>query len=348
MLFFIPHSSSFIPNLSLILANTTANQILQNGIDAQQQIAAAMDNLWTDVLGGGLYVAITRLGVLFAVGTLLIFLVQWTKGVLNDEDVNPLSELIWPLLVVTLLANNGALLSTCTLAVRNIINQTNEILLTTTSSTISLQVAYQQIMGEIGAEAAIQSIISQCSAIADPQQQSDCLAQAAAQADLIASSLPAPPSNALTNLINGVKSWVTNPGEQVVQAISSTLQLAVRGWLVAFGIAFQWIVEVSLLLTALLGPLSVGGTLLPVGQKAIFAWLTGFFSVGLIKICFNIITGLVATMVVNAGTNDPMIFAFATGLLAPILALILASGGGIAIFNSLSSISSKLLIYAKR
>lgn len=83
-----------------VLANTgtTANQILQDGVNAQQQIAAAMDNLWTDVLGGGLYVAITRLGVLFAVGTLLIFLVQWTKGVLNDENVNNLAELIWPLL----------------------------------------------------------------------------------------------------------------------------------------------------------------------------------------------------------------------------------------------------------
>jgi hypothetical protein len=63
-----------------------------------------------------------------------------------------------------------------------------------------------------------------------------------------------------------------------------------------------------MLLTALLGPLAVGGSLLPVGQKAIFAWLTGFFSVGMIKLCFNIISGLVATMVLNADNNDPMIF----------------------------------------
>ncbi len=56
-----------------------------------------------------------------------------------------------------------------------------------------------------------------------------------------------------------------------------------RGWLFALAIAFQWIIEVCMLLTALLGPLAVGGSLLPVGQKAIFAWLTGFFSVGMIK-----------------------------------------------------------------
>jgi hypothetical protein len=116
--------------------------------------------------------------------------------------------------------------------------------------------------------------------------------------------------------------------------------MAVRGWLLAFGIAFQWIVEVSMLLTGLLGPLAVGGTLLPVGQKAIFAWLTGFFSIGIVKLSFNIICGLVATMVVKAGNNDPMIFAFATGILAPILSLLLATGGGMAVFNSLSSMAT--------
>jgi hypothetical protein len=57
------------------------------------------------------------------------------------------------------------------------------------------------------------------------------------------------------------------------------------------------------------------------------------------KLSFNIICGLVATLVVNAGENDPMIFAFATGLLAPILAMAIAAGGGMAVFNSLSSIA---------
>ncbi|WP_373695828.1 hypothetical protein [Brunnivagina elsteri] len=120
-----------------------------------------------------------------------------------------------------------------------------------------------------------------------------------------------------------------------------------RGWLFALalaklteGIAFQWIIEVCMLLTALLGPLAVGGSLLPVGSKAIFAWLTGFFSVGMIKLCFNIISGLISTMVLNSDNNDPMIFAFAIGILAPILSVVLAAGGGMAVFRSFSSIAS--------
>ncbi|MGB7440637.1 MAG: hypothetical protein WA919_06185 [Coleofasciculaceae cyanobacterium] len=324
-----------------ILANTgqTASQIMDEGVLTQSAIAEAMDNLWQEVLGGGLYFAITRLGIFFAVGTLLLFIVQWTRNLIEDDNTKSFSEVIWPLIVIVLLANNGAVLAEGTRGLRSIINETNQLLLETTSSTVSLQEAYQKVMGEAGAEAAIKSVVSQCSTIVDPQQQSECLANAATQAESIANSLPTPPSTGLAQFMQDI----TNPGEIVTKAISSTLGLALRGWLMAFGIAFQWVTEVSLLLTGLLGPLAVGASLLPVGAKPIYAWLTGFFSVGMVKICFNIITGLVATIVVNAGTNSPLIFAFATGLIAPILALALAAGGGMAVFNSLSSTTSFVL-----
>jgi hypothetical protein len=58
----------------------------------------------------------------------------------------------------------------------------------------------------------------------------------------------------------------------VSSAITNWFQSTLRGWLLAFGIAFRWIVEVCVLLSALLEPLAVGGLLLPVGQKIIFAY----------------------------------------------------------------------------
>lgn len=45
-----------------------------------------MEKLWDDVLGGGLYSAIANLGVFFAVGTLLIFIVQWTREMVDGDD----------------------------------------------------------------------------------------------------------------------------------------------------------------------------------------------------------------------------------------------------------------------
>ncbi|NJL79799.1 MAG: hypothetical protein HC917_14910, partial [Richelia sp. SM2_1_7] len=222
--------------------------------------------------------------------------------------------------------NNAKPLASVTLGLRTIINQTNQTLLTTTSASIQLQEAYQRVMVKTGSGDAIRTLITQCNVIADPTQQTECLENAQKQAQEIESKV----DNNNPNFLQGINDFFN----------TNIFQLTVRGWLLAFSIAFQWIVEVSMLLTALLGPLAVGGSLLPVGNKAIFAWLTGFFSVGMVKLCFNIISGLVATLVLNSDNNDPMIFAFAIGILAPILSVVLAAGGGIAILRSFSSIAS--------
>lgn len=319
--------------IQLILVQTqkvgeAASKITQDSAAASEAIATAMDGLWNDVLTGGLYAAIARLGVLFAVGTLLIFMVQWTKQMVDGDSSKAFTDIIWPIVVIFLLANNGTVLALGTRGLREIINQTNQTLLVSTSNSIRLQEAYQQVMQQTGAESAVRGLIQQCNAVADPQQQTECLDNAARQAEEIAAQT------------NGKKEgWFPDFG--LSEFLSTNIfQLAVRGWLIAFGIAFQWLIEISLLLTALLGPLAIGGSLLPVGQKAIFAWLVGFFSVGMVKLSFNIISGLVATLVLNADANDPLIFAFATGLLAPILSLAIATGGGMTVFNSLSTVAT--------
>ena len=326
MLLFQLFSSGFI------IAQTSkvgeeASRITEDGAAASAAIAESMNGLWDDVLSGGLYGAIAQLGVFFGVGTLLLFVVQWAKDMVDGDNPKAFSELIWPLVVVVLLSNQAQPLAAATRGLREIINSTNQTLLTSTSASIQLQEAYQRAMADIGSQDAARSLLTQCESIADPQQRRECMENAIAQARAIADSSP-----------NGGKGWFPDFG--VSEFFNTNVfQLAVRGWLIAFSIAFQWMIEISMLLTALMGPLAVGGSLLPVGQKAIFAWLTGFFSVGMVKVSFNIISGLVATLVVNAEENDPMIFAFATGLLAPILAMAIAAGGGMAVFNSLSSIT---------
>jgi hypothetical protein len=304
------------------------SSIAQDGANASAAISAAMDKLWIDVLGGGLYGAIASLGVFFAVGTLLIFMVQWFKAMIEGDNPQAFSEIVWPLLVIVLLANNATVLSACTLQLRGIINQVNQTILTSTSGSLQLQEAYQQALLQLGNEAVAKSLASQCAAVGEPIQQAECLKNATQQAG------SSPQQSSGDNI------FTRDYGKEIQEGISNVFAVAVKGWLIAFGIAFQWIVEVSLLLTALLGPLAVGGSLLPVGQRAIFAWLTGFFSVGMVKLSFNIIVGLVATLVINAKNADSMVFAFATGLLAPVLSLILAAGGGMSVFNSLSNFVS--------
>ena len=101
-----------------------------------------------------------------------------------------------------------------------------------------------------------------------------------------------------------------------------------------------------MLLIAALGPLAVGGSLLPVAGKPIFAWLTGFLSAGIAKISFNIIAVLTAAVIVNGPAQDPnadpdlMWFIIFLGILAPILSLIVAGAGGFAVFSAISNTAS--------
>ncbi|OKH35717.1 hypothetical protein NIES2119_19675 [[Phormidium ambiguum] IAM M-71] len=332
-------SQSFLWKKSLLFGavQDRASQIINQSAQGSQFISESLDRLWDDVLGGGLYTALANLGILFAVGTLLIFIVQWAKDLIDGEEIRSFAELIWPILVICLLANNASLLSDATKGMRSLINQVNQTILTQTASSISLQEAYQKVMLEIGSEDLARGILAQCASKADPIQQQDCVNNAIEQAK---ASAPPNPSQSYQNFLDSL-----NPlqqGQNLVNTLQSgiqnTLVMSARGLLIAFGMAFQWLVEITWLLTALLGPLAVGGTLLPVGQRAIFAWLIGFYSVGLIKLSLNIVTGLVATLVVNAGDNDPMIFAFAVGLLAPILSLALAAGAGKAVFDALQTV----------
>lgn len=332
-------SQSFLFKSSLLFGavQDRASQIINQSAQGSQYISDELNQLWDDVLGGGLYLTLANLGLLFAVGTLLIFLVQLAKDLIDGEEARSFGELIWPILVLCLLANDAELLANSTKGMRSLINQVNQTILTQTSSSISLQEAYQKVMVEIGSEDLARAILAQCASKADPLQQQDCVNNAVEQAR---ASAPTNPSRSYQNFLDSL-----NPlqqGQNLVNALQTSVQntliMAARGLLIAFGMAFQWLVEITWLLTALLGPLAVGGTLLPVGQRAIFAWLIGFYSVGLVKLSLNIVTGLVATLVVNAGDNDPMIFAFAVGVLSPILSLALAAGAGKAVFDALQTV----------
>ena len=107
--------------------------------------------------------------------------------------------------------------------------------------------------------------------------------------------------------------------------------------MLALNNAYQWGLELALLLTALMGPLAVGGSLLPVGSRAIVGWLTGFFTVALAKLSFNIILGLAGQLIATAEASQPMIFLAFIGIVAPFLATGIAAGGGMAVLTQLTN-----------
>jgi hypothetical protein len=122
----------------LLTASGDATQIVEQGATASAAVSESFDQMWTDVIqaGGGLYGAIANLGMFFAVATMTWWAVSFAKALIHDDYVKPIEEMVWVFVVAALLANQGQLLAQGTLALRGIINQTNQTVLESTASSV--------------------------------------------------------------------------------------------------------------------------------------------------------------------------------------------------------------------
>ena len=337
----------------MLFAEVGIIEALNSGALSARSIAESWDQQWLDLLQNNasqnLYGSLTRLGTFFAVGTLLFFMVQWLRDAIYSELSRPLSSLIWPFIVIVLLANigNGTTLSNLTLSMRDFLNGINQQVVTIADADQS----YQQALNMSVAEEVAGSFLRPCQSLSGTLRR-QCFQKATEQTTILWQEY--------RNLY-GDQIWITRLETKVNQiadtprAISdtafnvllgSTVQTTIKNFLVSLQSAFQNLIEATMLLVAALGPLAVGGSLLPVAGKPIFAWITGFLSMGIAKISFNLIVVLTANAIIDGpaqdATADPdlMWFLIFLGILAPILSLALAAAGGFAVFNAVSNTSS--------
>ncbi|MBD2166322.1 hypothetical protein H6G04_18160 [Calothrix membranacea FACHB-236] len=336
-----------------ISASTGINDIIGNGATTARSIAESWDKQWLDLLQNNpnenIYGALTNLGIFFAVGTLLFFLLQWLKDVLESEFSRPISSMIWPFVVVILLNNsaNGSILSNLTLGVRNFINSVNQQVVTTADA----NQVYQQALNMSVAEEVAGALLRPCQSL-QGEQQSQCFVKATEKINNLWQEYKNLYGNKtwierLENKVNQIAYGTGNVSETSFNTLlGSTVQTSIKNFLVSLQYAFQNLMEATMLLIAALGPLAVGGSLLPVAGKPIFAWLTGFIAVGIAKISFNITAVLTAAVIINGPAQDAnadpdlMWFMIFLGILAPILSLLVAAAGGFAVFNAISNATS--------
>ncbi|MGJ5674494.1 MAG: hypothetical protein ACR9NN_12915 [Nostochopsis sp.] len=338
-------------HLYLAQSNTSdIPNILNSGSTTAKTISESWDNQWLDLLQNNtsenLYGALTNLGVFFAVGTLLFFMIQWLRDVIYSEYSRPISALIWPFIVVILLTNtgSGSVLSNLTLGIRNFLNTVNQQVITTADANKN----YQQALNMSVAEEVAGSMMRPCESLTG-EQQNQCFMRAKEKTEILWQTYRDLYGDKvwigrLENKINQIALSSTSVSENTFNSfLGSTVQTSIKNFLISLQYAFQNLIEATMLLVATLGPLAVGGSLLPVAGKPIFAWMTGFFSLGIAKISFTIIAILTATVIVNGpgedASADPdlMWFMIFLGLLAPIVSLLLAGAGGFAVFNAISN-----------
>lgn len=331
--------------MTYLLGELGGATIIKSAQKAADIVSGQWDNAWGYQVSssGAIYQALAHLGLIFALASLMIWGIWLLRNYLDTGHLTFVPELIWPLVVVSFLKDGGAMLATISVAIRNMINQANSLVLTSVSGGIEIQVAYQQVKNNVAARTQIAALLKQCQGQLG-QKQIDCLKTAQEQAKEIVTAYHLS-GGWIDDLLTELGKVVSNPAGEIANgafALFGTIMGAAQEgvaivFLVSLQVAFQALLEVSLIFTAMLGPMALGLSLLPVGAKPIYAWLTAMFSVGIAKLCFNIVVGVVATAVVNADTGNELWFLIFVSVLAPFVSIALASGGGMAVWSSFTS-----------
>ena len=338
---------------SFLLGQTSSQgrYVLNSSQNISDAVRQSWDYAWDQALGGGLFGGMVDVGIFLSAGSLAFWCVSFARKWMDDE-ANPaaLQELIWPLIVILLLSHQGANLALLSKGLRGVVNDVNSNLLAGISRDIKVEDMMSELADFSSAEIQFASLRSQCNAIVNRQKQQECIKlQAEAMTGILdqykqqhtdtpysrklakeqALAKQDPDSNLLSSAAGAVAGLAISPITAVVLALLNTFQ-----W------AFSQLVEVSMLLTAMMGPIAVGSSLLPMGTKPIFAWLSAFSAVGILKLSYNLVVALATMAFYHSGNINNLASALFFGLCAPILAMGMAAGGGMAIFSGISGAAS--------
>jgi hypothetical protein len=118
----------------------------------------------------------------------------------------------------------------------------------------------------------------------------------------------------------------------IINAVMSAIAAAIKTGL-----------EISFLLTAFIAPLFIAIAPLEQGWKALISWLSGFWSLFIFRFSYSIIIALAGTLYTNQTGAFEFQLSIFSALVAPVLAGVLAGGGGLGFYNAAVSATGKLI-----
>jgi hypothetical protein len=78
-----------------------AQVIVNNSEEVSLAVQGAWQDTWELAFNGTLYKALTNLGLIIAVASLLLWTIQFTKNLIDDQSYRQFGELIWFRLIYT-------------------------------------------------------------------------------------------------------------------------------------------------------------------------------------------------------------------------------------------------------
>jgi hypothetical protein len=330
------------------LGNEAAKIVLDSSINLTKNTAQSWDRIWELTVNPAepLWQALVEIGAFIAAASIIYLAIKEGNRLVDNPTWQRLITMMqFPLAIAILFGGNGIFLVGIIKYVRAVAYFWLNKILEMTFAGVSVSEALQKIQNTSVADARAREIFADCidktgldlqDCLSDPiklQQASDML-QTLSGADGLSTPLD---GNLLAQAGNFVESGLTAIVVNPFVELTTTLLIALQ-W------AFINAIEASLILTALFAPIALGLSMIPSAGPTIFAWFSGYLSLFLMQLGYVILVGftaLILSLTEQAGqplgsTIVDLGFLMFLSIIAPVIAIAIANGGGRAVFNGIS------------
>ncbi len=337
-----------------------AGKILQESIEATKISTKAMDKMWTDLFASNslLYNQIVTLSTTILVIGFFFYMLSFAKAMKANDQDKIMEIVVWGLIIGVLLQSQGAVLKNATMAARDLVNDRTKSVLLVQVGDLMIKDAMQDVILSDQGVQRVKAAFVGCEA-KEGDDQLKCLEEGAVEATAIIKEYEDASffSPGLRRLLGNVKTITKDVGEARAngeidsridafnQWDSDTTSLiwqsatnaGSRTFLKSFQNWFTFGYEFAMILTGLLGPLAVAASLIPKQPRAIVTWIIAFFSIGLLKLSYNLLIGFAAVYASNSQAQDlgSSGFLLMMSMGAPLISIAVAGGGGASIFFAL-------------
>jgi hypothetical protein len=331
-----------------------AFKILEGTLNVTQATQDAWAETWTAVLGedSSLWRTMTQriAPIICALSLVYLTLTDVTEAARKQSWSELINMFVWPLVIVIMLgANNGQGLAGVAIGLRNIGYELNKILLEAQINDTRLDQAIRTVAMTQSGMSEINMILTECQGKV-AEEYDECLEINREEIDRIierAEEQAGGPLNTLKSVAEFLFTEVNPAGRFIDTGIGiatgdffrEEFVPIVKVILMAIQWAFVNTLEAAILLTALVSPLALAASILPLGGKPIVGWLIGYISLLSMQLYYNILVGLIAVIITTSGaeTFADVGFLMFIAIFSPFLSILLASGGGTALFQAMLS-----------
>lgn len=322
----------------------SATSILENAIAVSKSSEEGLNNLWEMTFTGNYspgYVAVMEFAKKIMVIPFFWLFIPITRAFTFSRYEEIFKHVAWLVLVAMLTANSYGLITTISYGARNFINDSTREILSFPLGQVTMQDALTDVLLTESAKDNLRLRLAECEA-KEGKEQLKCFEEGAKKASEDIEKIEnADRFAGLKRLQERLRTVVStiNQADDPYAAMTGSLvnfyfqsagQALTQQLMKGFQSAMMTIIDVGLYLTAMLAPVAVAATLVPLQPRMLFIWGAGFIAFALMKMAYNIVIGAIATVALTIDATDfgSTGLLIAMGVLSPLLAMALGGWGG--------------------